>query len=67
VLDPPATYRFYGDLAIWWPLISPAEEYLEEAAFASTLLRSASIPVHEVLELGSGGGHNAVRLKAVSP
>lgn len=37
---------------------------MEEAAFASTLLRSASIPVHEVLELGSGGGHNAVHLKA---
>ena len=56
--------RFYGDLARWWPLISPAEEYAEEAAQAAAVLRSASIPVHEVLELGSGGGHNAVHLKA---
>lgn len=62
--DLPATYRFYGDLAAWWPLISPPEEYAEEAAYAATVLRSASIPVREVLELGSGGGHNAVHLKA---
>ncbi len=59
----PMRYRFYGDLASWWPLISPLEDYAEEAAYASTLLRSASIPVREVLELGSGGGHNAVHLK----
>src|SRR5947199_313515 len=25
---------------------------------------STAVPVHEVLELGSGGGHNAVHLKA---
>jgi trans-aconitate methyltransferase len=58
-----ARHRFYGDLAEWWPLISPAEDYAEEAAFVATLLDSASIPVHDVLELGSGGGHNAVHLK----
>src|SRR3954451_21725201 len=57
-------HRFYGELAPWWPLISPPEEYIEEAAYAATMLRSASIPVREVLELGSGGGHNAVHLKA---
>ena len=62
--DPPMTHRFYGDLAVWWPLISPPAEYEEEAAFAATMLRSASIPVGEVLELGSGGGHNAVHLAA---
>jgi len=64
VTDAPAVPRFYGDLAEWWPLISPPEDYAEEAAFAATLLDSASIPVREVLELGSGGGHNAVHLKA---
>ncbi len=58
------TLRFYGDLAVWWPLISPPEEYAEEAAFAAGVLRSASTPVREILELGSGGGHNAVHLKA---
>lgn len=60
--DDEAGHRFYGELAEWWPLVSPAEDYAEEAAFAAEVLASASIPVHEVLELGSGGGHNAVHL-----
>jgi SAM-dependent methyltransferase len=59
----PREYRFYGELAKWWPLISPPEDYREEAAYAATLLASAPIPVRDVLELGSGGGHNAVHLK----
>jgi uncharacterized protein (TIGR03083 family) len=63
VAEPTATPRFYGDLAEWWPLISPPEEYAEEAAFAATLLRSAAVPVRDVLELGSGGGNNASHLK----
>ena len=63
--DAPATHRFYDDLAVWWPLISPPEEYEEEASFIATLLAAASIAVQEVLELGSGGGHNAVHLKAM--
>lgn len=58
-----AGYRFYDELAAWWPLISPADEYAEEAAFAASLLRGAVAPVREVLELGSGGGHNALYLK----
>jgi trans-aconitate methyltransferase len=62
--DTPLTHRFYGDLAAWWSLISPSEEYGEEAAFAATLLTSGAIPVTAVLELGSGGGHSAVHLKA---
>ena len=56
------SHRFYGDLAVWWPLVSPAEEYEEEAAFAASVLRSAAPSLREVLELGSGGGHNAVHL-----
>jgi SAM-dependent methyltransferase len=60
----PTEHRFYGDLAAWWPLISPSEEYAEEAAQLAAVLSSASIPVRDVLELGSGGGHNAVHLKA---
>ena len=62
--DGPDELRFYGELAEWWPLISPPEEYEEEAGFAAAMLSSATEPVHEVLELGSGGGHNAVHLKA---
>lgn len=41
----PGDHRFYGELAAWWPLISPPQEYAEEAAEAATLLRSASVPV----------------------
>lgn len=62
-MDPTPDYRFYGDLASWWPLISPPHEYAEEAEFAAELLAKASIPVRTLLDLGSGGGHNAVHLK----
>jgi len=58
------TLRFYSELAPWWPLISPPEEYAEEATFIASALRHAERPVHQVLELGSGGGHNAVHLKS---
>jgi trans-aconitate methyltransferase len=54
--------RMYTDLAPWWPLISPPDEYVEEAAEAARHLRAAAIPVRDVLELGSGGGNNAVHL-----
>jgi SAM-dependent methyltransferase len=57
------THRLYSDLAPWWPLISPPDEYAEEAAFAAGLLGSGEPPVRDVLELGSGGGHNARYLK----
>jgi trans-aconitate methyltransferase len=63
VTEPPAQYRLYHDLARWWPLISPPKEYEAEAVFVATLLAGAARPVDEVLELGSGGGHNAVHLK----
>ncbi len=54
---------FYGDLASWWPLISPVRDYAEEAAFARVLFASHTVPVRDILELGSGGGHNAYFLK----
>jgi len=57
-------HRFYTDLAPWWPLISAPEEYAEEAAEAARHLAAADSSVHEVLELGSGGGNNAWHLKA---
>jgi hypothetical protein len=31
-------YRMHSDLADWCPLISPPEEYAEEAGFAARLL-----------------------------
>jgi SAM-dependent methyltransferase len=58
-----AEHHLYTDLAPWWPLISGPDEYTEEAAAAAAILNSAAIDVHDVLELGSGGGHNAVHLK----
>ncbi|MGC1209197.1 MAG: class I SAM-dependent methyltransferase [Ornithinimicrobium sp.] len=57
------TPRMYADLARWWPLLSPPEEYADEAATIAGLLKTGVDPVHTVLELGSGGGHNAVHLK----
>jgi SAM-dependent methyltransferase len=57
------TYRLYEELADWWPLISPPEEYEEEAAYLAGLFGTAAIEVREVLDLGSGGGNVATHLK----
>ena len=56
-------YRLYQDLAGWWPLISPPHEYAEQAAYLAGVFGSAAIPVRDVLDLGSGGGHVAMHLK----
>lgn len=62
------TGHFYDDLAEWWPLFSPPEDYVEEA---EDLLRrlaaaiSSEAPAGKtMLELGSGGGSLASHLKA---
>ena len=50
--------RLYNDLAHFWPLISPPEEYLEEAGYWRDALRGKLGPGrHQILELGVGGGH----------
>lgn len=55
--------RLYGELAGWWPVISPPAEYRDEARiFAEILERHARRRVRRVLELGSGGGHLASHL-----
>jgi len=59
----PGEYRLYRDLAEWWPLISPPQEYAQEAVYLAGVFGSAEVPVREVLDLGSGGGHVAVHLK----
>lgn len=51
------SHAFYGELAPWWPLISPLEDYEGEATFVARLLRSRVERLGNVLELGSGGGH----------
>jgi SAM-dependent methyltransferase len=54
----------YDELASWWPLLSPPSEYEEEAAFYARMLDEAcERPIRTVLELGSGGGHNASHMK----
>jgi SAM-dependent methyltransferase len=55
--------RFYTELARWWPLVSPVEEYAGEAAEFERVLGEAAPEARTVLELGSGGGHNAFYLK----
>lgn len=56
--------KLYNELADWWPLLSPPDEYEEEAATYRTHLMSAGdAPCRTVLELGSGGGNNASHLK----
>lgn len=58
-------HKLYTELGEWWPLLSPPEEYLEEAGFFYETLAAAGLPpAPTLLELGCGGGNNAVHLKA---
>lgn len=54
---------FYEKLAEWWPLISPVSEYAEEAAEVGRIVEAYAPTARTLLELGSGGGHNAFYLK----
>ncbi len=54
----------YADLAWTWPILSPPEDYAEEARqFRDFLTDTASIDVRDVLHLGCGGGHVDSHLK----
>ena len=53
--------KLYTELSGWWQLISPTEDYADEAAFFAELFRAEG--VRTVLELGSGGGNVAWFLK----
>lgn len=58
-------FRMYSDLAVWWPLLSPPSEYVEEAAdLLPSILAAPDAPPATLLELGSGGGSLAFHLKA---
>ena len=57
----------YSDLAQWWPVLSPPDEYAEEAPFMAGLLRTGDVPVRTLLELGCGGGHLASHLPSHLP
>ena len=57
--------RLYRDLAHWYPLLTPVSDYAEEAAFYRRLFEAhCQRPPRTLLDLGSGGGHNAAHLKA---
>jgi trans-aconitate methyltransferase len=54
---------FYNELAHWWPLISPVEDYADECTEIVRVLREQRPHARTLLELGSGGGHVAYYLK----
>ena len=57
--------KLYDELAEWWPLFSAPGDYAEEAAYFARVLSEACKPApRTVLELGSGGGNNALYLKS---
>ncbi|MEW5773473.1 MAG: class I SAM-dependent methyltransferase [Thermodesulfobacteriota bacterium] len=59
------TPRLYRDLADWYPLLTPVGDYAEEAALYRRLFETHSRrPPRTLIDLGSGGGHNAAHLKA---
>jgi hypothetical protein len=54
----------YGELAPWFHLLTPPQEYEAEAASALAILRAkVEGPLETLLELGSGGGNMASHLK----
>jgi trans-aconitate methyltransferase len=57
--------KFYEALAHWWHIISPPEEYADEAAAFLELFEDvANAEAAHLLELGSGGGNNALHMKS---
>ena len=57
-------HKMYNELATWWPLLSPLEDYADEAAFFWQILAGVGLPASpSLLELGCGGGSNAFYLK----
>ncbi|MDO9537933.1 MAG: class I SAM-dependent methyltransferase [Thermoplasmata archaeon] len=56
--------RMYRDLSWTWPIISPPEDYADEASqFIKAIEKHSKIPVKTLLNLGCGGGHNDFHLK----
>lgn len=57
--------RIYTEDAAWFHLLTAPESYAEEAGYYTAALKSAaSGPLRSLLELGSGGGNNALHMKA---
>lgn len=57
------TGRLYSDLAYLWPVVSPPEDYQEEARhWRDAIYAGLGQGRHRILELGAGGGHNLSHL-----
>lgn len=52
----------YGELAAWFHLLSPPQDYREEATEVLALLEARVRPLSTTLELGAGGGNLASHL-----
>ena len=58
------TEKMYGELADWFHLLTPPEEYeVEAAVYLGLLHESVDGDLETILELGSGGGNNAWHMK----
>jgi SAM-dependent methyltransferase len=55
--------KVYGELADWFHLLTAPADYAEEARFYADLIRRALPGARGLLELGSGGGNNALHLR----
>lgn len=58
--------KLYAELSTWWPLLSPPDDYFDEAEFFRRVMvvEAGLPPAPTLLELGCGGGNNAAHLKA---
>jgi ubiquinone/menaquinone biosynthesis C-methylase UbiE len=55
--------RLYSDLADWFHLLTSPKDYKDEAKWIAAQLKVPGVKKPTLLELGSGGGNNAVHLK----
>lgn len=56
--------KMYMELAPWWHLLSPLDEYQDEVAFFRKIFAAEGLsPAPTLLELGCGGGNVASHLK----
>ena len=61
-------HKLYTELGKWWPLLSPPEDYLDEANFFYEVLVAAGLPpAPTLLELGCGVATTRCTSKRTSP
>jgi SAM-dependent methyltransferase len=59
----PSAPRLYTDLADWFHLLTSPKDYASEAKWIAAQLKIPGVKKPTLLELGSGGGNNALHLK----